>query len=224
MNETTIRGWFSQFGKITQIIVDTSWQKAILVYSDYESACKAWNDPRPVFDNRFVKIWWRKTEAMDQSLSRSNSNPNAQLSGTIVDEVELEIARESAKKAQKEHEEKQRRKEELEKKKEELERQRVQLEERQRIEREKLMEKIRRAEERAKAKAAGQQSQKPQEPPKEQQQSGQQQSGLSTISTPLPPTESSDKATNGDTNGDTPAQDTPDEATRKAHLQKMLAD
>jgi hypothetical protein len=145
MNEAIIHGWFSQFGPITQILIDVSWGKAILVYADYESAAKAWNDPRPVFSNRFVKIWWKKTDAMDR-------DPKESLSGGIVDEVELEVMREAVKKAQREYEEKQRRKEELEKKREDLERQRVELAEKQRVEKEKLMEKIKRAEARAKAK------------------------------------------------------------------------
>ena len=147
MNEPSIREWFNQFGPLNQVIVDTSWGKAVLVYSDYESASKAWNDPRPVFSNRFVKIWWKKTDR--------TTTAEEKLSGGIVDAVELEVAREAAAKAQKEHEEKQRKKEELERKKEELERQRVELVERQKAERERLMEKIRKAEEKAKEKIRG---------------------------------------------------------------------
>jgi RNA-binding protein 26 len=149
MNELTIREWFSQFGPLNQVIIDPAWGKAILVYADYDSAAKAWNDPRPVFSNRFVKIWWKKTE------NSASEPPSEKLSGAIVDQVELEIAREAAAKAQKEHEEKQRRKEELEKKREELERQRLELVEKQRVERERLLEKIKRAEEKAKEKARG---------------------------------------------------------------------
>ena len=107
MNDAAIREWFTQFGPLKQIIIDSSWGKAILVYADYDSAAKAWNDPRPVFSNRFVKIWWKKSDPPQESQN---------LSGGIVDQVELEIAREAAKKAQREHEEKQRRKEELENK------------------------------------------------------------------------------------------------------------
>lgn len=191
MNEPTIHAWFSQFGPIAQILIDSSWGKAILVYADYESAAKAWNDPRPVFDNRFVKIWWKKTEEMDKEMS-----------GSIVDEVELEVAREAAKKAQKEHEEKQRRKMELEKKKEELERQRVALVEKQRVEREKLLEKIKRAQEKAKAKNTT-------------ATNGTTKTVMTTISTTSPPTTTNDEET---------SQSTTDEVSRKAHLQKMLSD
>jgi hypothetical protein len=200
MNDAAIREWFTQFGPLKQITVDASWGKAILVYADYDSAAKAWNDPRPVFSNRFVKIWWKKSDPPQESQN---------LSGGIVDQVELEIAREAAKKAQREHEEKQRRKEELENKREELERQRVELLERQRVERERLMEKIKRAEEKAKAKAMG----------------------VVTSASPAPAitstTESSKdekKSVNGAEKTDEPTAASADDNARKTHLQKMLTD
>ena len=228
MNEATIRGWFSQFGPIAQILIDASWGKAILVYADYESAAKAWNDPRPVFSNRFVKIWWKKTDAMDR-------DPKESLSGGIVDEVELEVAREAAKKAQREHEEKQRRKEELEKKREELERQRVELAGKQRIEKERLMEKIRRAEARAKAKGkAGVKSATSTPIVESPSMEGTPVMGSPVASKAAQPEqpingqtiesvdekmeESTDVAAVTKTNG------SPDETSRKAQLQKMLAD
>jgi flagellar biosynthesis GTPase FlhF len=213
MNESSIRGWFAQFGPISQILVDTSWNKAILVYEDYESAAKAWNDPRPVFAHRFVKIWWKKTDAMESA---------PELSGTIVDEVELEIAREAAKKAQKEHEEKQRRKKELEKKKEELERQRIELVERQKLEREKLMEKIKRAEIKAAAKKAEAQQQQQQ---MQQQQQQQQQPAAIVKNGMTTPSSTTESPATKPTNDSTPQETTPpNDTNRKAHLQKMLSD
>lgn len=158
-DEETIRGYFSQFGLLKDVNLDVQFQKAILIYADHESAAKAWNDSRPVFNNRFVKIWWKKTDPMTQfahskhrepmiqaaATPQNTDLPSKDLSGAVVDDVELEIAREAARKAQKEHEEKQRRKMELEEKKAALEKQRLDLLERQRVERERLMEKIKRA-------------------------------------------------------------------------------
>lgn len=209
MNEPTIREWFSQFGPLNQILIDPAWGKAILVYKDYDSAAKAWNDPRPVFSNRFVKIWWKKTDASTSStlpattssstLTAGTSSRDERLSGGIIDQVELEIAREAAVKAQKEHEEKQRRKEELEKKKEELERQRVELMEKQRLERERLMEKIRKAEENAKDKVRG------------------------VINSATPAT--TEKNLKEEVSGEKVPEESPVNGDdRKAHLQKMLSD
>lgn len=198
MNESSIREWFSQFGPLNEIIVDPSWGKAVLVYADYDSAAKAWNDPRPVFANRFVKIWWKRSDPPQES---------QKLSGAIVDQVELEIAREAAKKAQKEHEEKQRRKQELEKKREELERQRVELLERQRIERERLKEKIKQAEEKARDKARGVVT-----------------SASAAPAVPSTTESSMQKTVNGAEKTDKPTAASGEDSERKAHLQKMLTD
>ena len=128
-----------------------------------------------------------------------------------MDQVELEIAKEAAKKAQREHEEKQRKKEELEKKRDELERQRVELEERQKREREKLMEKIRRAEEKGNEKAKGVVTTAT---TTEQRQNDE---AVDPPADDAPKTESTNEATElHEQNGET--------SERKAQLQKMLAD
>jgi hypothetical protein len=223
MNESTIRGWFSQFGPITQILIDPSWGKAILVYGDYESAAKAWNDPRPVFDNRFVKIWWKKTDDMDR-------DPNEALSGAIIDEVELEIAKEAAAKAQRDHEEKKKKKEELEKKREDLERQRIELVEKQKVERERLMEKIKRAEERAKARRKSVTATPTVESPSMEGTPVAESPAATKVEQPVNgKAADSVEYMNGlmEETSDTAAKETngpPDETSRKAQLQKMLAD
>lgn len=201
-NEPAIREWFDQFGLLKEVIVDQSWGKAILVYADHESAGKAWNDPRPVFSNRFVKIWWKKSEPAE---------PEDKLSSGIVDQVELEIAREAARKAQKEHEEKQRKKLELEKKKEELEQKRLELVEKQRVERERLMEKIRRTEEKAK------------EGPKGVVNPTAMTAGSLKSESATPAAES--PASGNSINGEVPKEtESVEETLRKAQLQKMLSD
>src|SRR5271156_482709 len=150
LNESTIRGWFSQFGPLDNVILDPYVRKVTLVYEDHESASKAWNDPRPVFENRFVKIWWKKQDSNSNVGTVSNERVRT-ASGTSTpagpSPEELEAAKEAARIAEKEFEEKQRKKVELENKKKELERQRIELLERQKREKEILMEKIRKARE-----------------------------------------------------------------------------
>jgi hypothetical protein len=198
-NEPSIREWFGQFGPLKEVTIDQSWGKAILVYEDYDSAAKAWNDPRPVFSNRFVKIWWKKSETAE---------PVDKLSSGIVDQVELEVAREAARKAQKEHEEKQRRKLELEKTKDELEKKRLELVEKQKAERERLMEKIRLAEEKAKEKARGVVN----------SATITQKSESATPATESP-------GSGNSVNGEVPKEsENVEESSRKAQLQKMLSD
>ena len=235
LDEETIRGYFSQFGPLKDINLDAQFQKATLIYADYESAAKAWNDPRPVFNNRFVKIWWKKTDPMTQFVHNKHKEPMTQavttpqntdlpskdLSGAAVDEVDLEIAREAARKAQKEHEEKQRRKAELEEKKAALEKQRLDLLERQRAERERLMEKIRRAE-KAKENAKDEM---------DRDTNGRKTSNDSTTEskeessgTPvIEPPPAKENGINGEQVTNT-QESTTLESMRKAQLQKMLTD
>ena len=226
-DESTIREYFSQFGPLKDVVLDPVIKgKAMLVYADHDSAYKAWNDPRPVFNNRFVKIFWKKRS--DPTIPphitpgvRPSSHPStytsgvvrpssgAKSEGNVVDspkkrdseqvEKDLEAARVAAAKAQKDHEEKVRKKAELEKKREELEKQKIELLERQRVEKERLLERIKRAQV-AKADRGG----------KDSKENG---SGADVEST---------AELNGERNGNDVVVDEPDE--RKLKLQKMLAD
>jgi len=135
-NDSAVRAWFAQFGEIKSLTFEKSTKQVVLVYHDHDSASQAWNDPRPIFENRFVRVWWKKSEGTDIP-AKQQDHPAP----------DLELVKEQARKAQIEHEEKQKRKLELEKKREELERQRVELLEMQKRERERLLEKVRRAKE-----------------------------------------------------------------------------
>ena len=226
-DESTIREYFSQFGPLKDVVLDPVIKgKAMLVYADHDSAYKAWNDPRPVFNNRFVKIFWKKRS--DPTIPphitpgvRPSSHPStytsgvvrpssgAKSEGNVVDspkkrdseqvEKDLEAARVAAAKAQKDHEEKVRKKAELEKKREELEKQKIELLERQRVEKERLLERIKRAQV-AKTDKGGEDS----------KENG---NGADVEST---------AQINWERNGNDVVVDEPDE--RKLKLQKMLAD
>jgi hypothetical protein len=137
-NEFAVREWFSQFGDITSVTLDKPNKQIVLVYANHDSALRAWNDPRPIFENRFVKVWWKKSEGMMPERTHSRS---------AEPEISIEALREQALRAQEGFLERQKRKEELERKKEELERQRRELLAKQALEKEKLLEKIRRAKE-----------------------------------------------------------------------------
>jgi len=252
MNDHAIRSYFSQYGPLAQIHLSPPRQKALLTYRDHDSASRAWNDPSPVFNNRFVKIFWKRPEPGDADSRPGTGDAGSggtsgngmagsgiaggELSGRVVDEVELEVAREAARKAQREHEEKVRRKEELERRKEELERKRVELMERQKGERERLLEKIRRAKEK-KAQAEGKGENQPATEAVEVKNkmettagkvdvsnedegkvNGEDKSGEEKISQEPQKDENEDSGPKSETNGDTA------ESSRKAHLQKMLSE
>jgi len=258
MNDHDIRSYFSQYGPLAQIHLSPPRQKALLTYRDHDSASRAWNDPSPVFNNRFVKIFWKRPDPGDadsrpgtgdagsggtggvgQGGSGSGSGiAQGELSGRVVDEVELEVAREAARKAQREHEEKVRRKEELERRKEELERKRVELMERQKGERERLLEKIRRAKEK-KAQAEGKGEKQSSMEAVEMKNKTETTAGKVDVSNedegkvngedksgeeekisqePQKDENNDDSGTKSETNGDAA------ESSRKAHLQKMLSE
>ena len=183
-----------------QVQLDRPGAKAILVYADHDSAAKAWNDPRAVFNNRFVKIWWKKSDPTETPVTTKQA----------VEEVDIEAAKEQALKAQRDHEEKQRRKMELEKQKQELERKAAELIEKQRLEKEKLMEKIRRAKEKAK-----------------ETQNGTPNSGTqSPVTTKAESPEATKVEVNGKSkaDGEHSAEPEASQNPRKAQLQKMLSD
>jgi RNA-binding protein 26 len=181
---------------LNKVQIDRASSKAILIYANHDSAAKAWNDPRPVFNNRFVKIWWKKSDPSEPSQEQK-------------EQVDIKAEREKALRAQKEHEERERKKEELEKQKYELERKAVEIAEKQRIEKERLMEKIKRAQAKAKGNVNG--------------------ISASGETTPVTPNSNSPEMArtqingNAAKNGETSKQPE-DENSRKAQLKKMLND
>ncbi|KAG0162606.1 hypothetical protein DFQ30_001652 [Apophysomyces sp. BC1015] len=56
----TVNDYFSQFGTITNITVYAAQQKAIIQFSTRAEAEAAHSSPNPIFDNRFVKVFWHK--------------------------------------------------------------------------------------------------------------------------------------------------------------------
>ncbi|CAG8492594.1 13438_t:CDS:10 [Ambispora gerdemannii] len=57
-----VNEFFKKFGTIININVDPSFQKAIIQFNTSQEASKAYNSPEPIFDNRFVKVYWHKAD------------------------------------------------------------------------------------------------------------------------------------------------------------------
>jgi hypothetical protein len=119
-SEDHVRDFFSQFGPIVDLHMHAFKRLAIVKFEDHASADQAYNSPRAVFENRFVKVYWH----------RNNSVPGG--AGTIDDDDVLngdeevldleEIERRQAE-AQKAFEERRRRIEEADAKSAEIDRQ-----------------------------------------------------------------------------------------------------
>ena len=129
---------------------------AIVKYDDWEAARLAYNSPKVIFDNRFVKVYWYKPESLPQPPSVGLSNGGAH-SGTSTNSaipatvparetseprIDIEEFAKKQQEAQKVHEEKMKKKQEMETARKELEQRQADLLKSQAEERKKLMEKI----------------------------------------------------------------------------------
>ncbi|GAB7358949.1 hypothetical protein MBLNU230_g5025t1 [Neophaeotheca triangularis] len=123
-SEEAVREFFSQFGQIEEVTMQ-EWKKlAIVKFSDYEEAKAAYQSPKVVFDNRFVKVYWYKPErdatkptngqAAGEDTEMSNYQDTQE---AAIDPTELARRQEEA---QKKHEEQQSKREAAAKQKEEL--------------------------------------------------------------------------------------------------------
>ncbi|USP75408.1 hypothetical protein yc1106_02682 [Curvularia clavata] len=62
LNEDSIRNYFSEFGSVLEVDLDTSKQQAIIKFNDRSAANRAYHSPKAIFDNRFVKVYWYRPE------------------------------------------------------------------------------------------------------------------------------------------------------------------
>ena len=143
-DEQSVRDFFSQFGNIVEVTMKAYKRLAMVKYDHYASAKQAYESPKVIFDNRFVKVYWYNPETiptppMHPTNGAGIKHPtpvNApKPDSEMVDAAEFEQQQAEAQKA---HEEKARKLREAESKKEELEaKMKAQAEERKR-----LMEKL----------------------------------------------------------------------------------
>ncbi|KAI0336015.1 hypothetical protein GY45DRAFT_572451 [Cubamyces sp. BRFM 1775] len=55
-----VNDWFSKFGTVTNVAVDSQSAKALVSFSSHDEAYKAWKSEEAVFGNRFVKVFWHR--------------------------------------------------------------------------------------------------------------------------------------------------------------------
>lgn len=63
LDEQLIRAYFSRFGAIDNVLIDLTSRIAEIEFAIPHSAKKAWSSPVPIFDNRFIKVFFRKKDA-----------------------------------------------------------------------------------------------------------------------------------------------------------------
>lgn len=141
-DETAVRGFFSTFGNISEVTMQPYKRLALVKFDDYGGARRAYDSPKVIFDNRFVKVYWYKPENANTPTLPANGHA----SKSTVDAEEQAYDREKferdAMAAQKKLDEKKSLLRETDAKRQALEKQREDLARRQEDEKKKLMEKL----------------------------------------------------------------------------------
>ena len=63
-DEKSVRDFFSDFGNIEEVTMQAYKRLALVKYEDYYSAKRAYESPKVIFDNRFVKVYWYNPNTM----------------------------------------------------------------------------------------------------------------------------------------------------------------
>ena len=63
-SEEAVRAFFSEFGEIEEVNLQAYKRLAIIKFSDYAGAKGAYDSPKVIFDNRFVKVYWYKPDGL----------------------------------------------------------------------------------------------------------------------------------------------------------------
>ncbi|KAK9357906.1 hypothetical protein V1504DRAFT_332130 [Lipomyces starkeyi] len=143
-----IRSVFEAFAPVQDVSLDVEHHSAVVSYFTHDDAVKAWKSPVPVFQNRFVKVFWKRTDAEAATRTQGNVHPvSKKRSASPAHEIDVaEITQRQAEK-QREYEERMAKKREHEERMAEIKRQSEELRKKQEQEREALLAKIRQKEE-----------------------------------------------------------------------------
>ena len=151
-DEPSVREFFSTFGNIVEVTLQAYKRLALVKFEDWASAKRAWESPRVIFDNRFVKVYWYKADTVPKPPNgdaRASSNGfkregSSQAPAKSAEEVqrEMEEIKRKQDELQKSHEDKMKKLKETEESKKELDRRRLALLQSQAEETRKLQERL----------------------------------------------------------------------------------
>ncbi|KAL2260694.1 hypothetical protein VTK26DRAFT_5226 [Humicola hyalothermophila] len=156
-SEEQVKEFFSQFGNILEVSMQPYKRLAIVKYDSWNSANAAYQSPKVIFDNRFVKVFWYKDDesTLPASVPLTGGAPGGRkthvTNGSAVagasdagpqPEIDMEEFARKQEERQKAFEEKTRKREELERQRRELEQRQKELIARQMEEKAKLEAKL----------------------------------------------------------------------------------
>ncbi|KAK8198693.1 hypothetical protein M8818_006560 [Zalaria obscura] len=149
-NEEAVREFFAQFGDVEEVQMQAYKRLAVVKYADFDAAKSAYESPKVIFDNRFVKVYWYKPDRpprggegwQNGGRAKGGEGEDTEMGGADAQREEEKLDPEEIRKRQEEaqrlHEEKQQKLAAANAAREELERKmKAQAEERQ-----KLLEKL----------------------------------------------------------------------------------
>lgn len=138
-DEGSVREFFSEFGSILEVTMQPYKRLALVKYDDYMAARGAYESPKVIFDNRFVKVYWYKpgTLPTPPSTGKPLATPSAEEPAFDKEEFERNAAA-----AQKKLEEKKAQLKNMDAKRQALEKQKEELAQKQAEEKRKLLEKL----------------------------------------------------------------------------------
>lgn len=88
LSENTIKEYFVKFDEIVNIVLDRNNAKADIEFKSSEGANKAYTSPDPIFDNRFVKLYWKHAEHNNRGPFYTPTFINNSLPAKTVDPAE----------------------------------------------------------------------------------------------------------------------------------------
>ncbi|KAF5026719.1 hypothetical protein F66182_1187 [Fusarium sp. NRRL 66182] len=147
-SEDQVRGFFSQFGNITEVSMQPYKHLAIVKYDKWGSANAAYQSPKVIFENRFVKVFWYKdgVDILPPSAPLQGGNwsgdPAALENEELEPEIDLEEFQRKQEEEQKKHREREAKRVEIEQKRQEIEKQQQELHARHREENERLQARL----------------------------------------------------------------------------------
>ncbi|CAJ0549038.1 Ff.00g026510.m01.CDS01 [Fusarium sp. VM40] len=147
-SEEQVREFFSQFGNIQEISMQPYKHLAIVKYDKWGSANAAYQSPKVIFDNRFVKVFWYKDkiDTLPASAPLQGGNwtgdPMATEDEDLEPEIDMEEFQRKQEEEQKKHQEREAKRAEIEQKRQDIEKQQQELLARHREENERLQARL----------------------------------------------------------------------------------
>ncbi|MCJ1389679.1 hypothetical protein MMC18_002536 [Xylographa bjoerkii] len=144
-DEKPVRDFFSQFGNIMEVTMQAYKRLALVKYEDYPSAKRAYESPKVIFDNRFVKVYWYNPNTVPTVPTNGTATKAASPTSSLKPEepaFDKEKFERDSLAAQKKLEERKTLQRETEAKRKEIEQQKEELDRKKAEEKRKLEEKL----------------------------------------------------------------------------------